>query len=55
MRKIVVFKGLIVCNTINLNKSDIQMVKEIQQGPPTRYIYIQNINNPVKIFKETAV
>lgn len=54
--KTFLFQGLNACSTINLNRTDRKVVKDIEDtSTVTRYIYIQNINNPVKIFKETAV
>ncbi|XP_049823389.1 inositol polyphosphate-5-phosphatase A isoform X2 [Aethina tumida] len=46
-------------NSINLTDSKVPKVQDIVDSSPTTtvtsYIYIQNIDNPVKVFRETAV
>jgi O-acetylhomoserine/O-acetylserine sulfhydrylase-like pyridoxal-dependent enzyme len=41
-------------NSLKLADTKVTRVQE-KVDPRTRYIYIQNIDNPVKIFRETAV
>jgi O-acetylhomoserine/O-acetylserine sulfhydrylase-like pyridoxal-dependent enzyme len=46
--------SLSATNSLKLADTKVTRVQE-KVDPRTRYIYIQNIDNPVKIFRETAV
>lgn len=43
-------------NSLKIAESKVKKVEDIMDpSGVTRYIYIQNIDNPIKMFRETAV
>lgn len=50
--------GVVECemNSLKIAESKARKVEDIMDASGvTRYIYIQNIDNPIKMFRETAV